>query len=115
MNEFMIRGERMNSPSEASGRRLRVLFFDHVATLSGAEIALFNLIRHLDLSLIDPVVVLGEEGALADRLRSVAEVHIFPLRADIRQARKDDLRARSVLSPAALREAVRYVRRLARF
>jgi glycosyltransferase involved in cell wall biosynthesis len=105
----------MNSHSEARGWRLRVLFFDHVATLSGAEIALFNLIRHLDFGLIEPVVVLGEEGALADRLRSVAEVHILPMHADIRQARKDDLGKRSNLSLAALREVVRYVRELARF
>ena len=105
----------MNSHSEASDCRLRVLFFDHVATLSGGEIALFNLIRHLDLNLIDPVVVLGEEGALADRLRSVAEVHILPLRADVRQARKDDLGAQSIFSAAALREVVRYVRELAGF
>src|SRR5580704_11341429 len=105
----------MKSYSEASGCRLRVLFFDHVATLSGAEIALLNLIRHLDLNLIDPIVVLGEEGALADRLRFVAEVHILPMRADIRQARKDDLGTRSILSPAAMGEVVRYVRELARF
>ena len=52
----------MNSHSDASERKLRVLFFDHVATLSGGEIALFNLVRHLDLNLIDPVVVLGERG-----------------------------------------------------
>jgi glycosyltransferase involved in cell wall biosynthesis len=105
----------MNLHSEARGSRLRVLFFDHVATLSGAEIALFNLIRHLDLNLIEPVVVLGEEGALADRLRSVAEVHIFPMHADIRQARKDNLGTRSNLSLAVLRKVVRYVRELARF
>jgi glycosyltransferase involved in cell wall biosynthesis len=105
----------MNSYPEAGGRRLRVLFFDHVANLSGAEIAMLNLIRHFDLSLIDPIVVLGEEGALADRLRSVAEVHILPMRADIRQARKDDLGTRSVFSPAALGEVARYVRELARF
>ena len=105
----------MNSHSKASDCRLRVLFFDHVASLSGGEIALFNLIRHLDLNLIDPVVVLGEEGALADRLRSVVEVHILPLRADVRQARKDDLGAQSIFSAAALREVVRYVRELAGF
>jgi glycosyltransferase involved in cell wall biosynthesis len=111
----MNRGEWVNSHSESGGSRLRVLFFDHVATLSGAEIALLNLILHLDLNLIDPVVVLGEEGALADRLRSVAEVHILPMRADIRQARKDDLGTRSVFSPAALGEVMRYVRELAQF
>jgi glycosyltransferase involved in cell wall biosynthesis len=105
----------MNSHSGASGLRLRVLFFDHVATLSGAEIALFNLLRHLDMKLIDPVVVLGEEGALADRLRPFAEVHILPMRADIRQARRDDLGMGSIVSLTALREVARYVRELARF
>jgi glycosyltransferase involved in cell wall biosynthesis len=115
MNESMIRGEGMNSHSEANDCRLRVLFFDHVATLSGAEIALFNLIRHLDMNIIDPIVVLGEEGALADRLRSVADVHILPMRADIRQARRDDLGTASIFSPTAMREVARYVRELARF
>ena len=89
----------MNSHSEASESPVRVLFFDHVATLSGAEIALFNLIRHLDLDLIDPVVVLGEEGALADRLRSVAEVHISRCVRNVSQAKKDYLGTGSIFSP----------------
>ena len=111
----MKRGEGMNSRSDSGACRLRVLFFDHVATLSGAEIALLNLIRHLDLNLIEPVVVLGEEGALADRLRSLAEVHILPMRADIRHAKKDGLGTRSIFTPTALGEVMRYVHDLTRF
>ncbi len=100
---------------EAGDGRLRVLFFDHVATLSGAEVALLNLIRYIDRGIVTPIVVLGEEGTLADRLRSVAEVHILPMRENVRTARKDDLGTRSLFSITALGGTVRYIARLARF
>lgn len=90
------------------------MFFDHVATLSGGEIALLNLIRHLDPEVVDSVVVLGEEGPLADRLRDYAEVHILPLQADVQKARKDGLGAGS-FNVKSLRGAMAYVYQLARF
>jgi glycosyltransferase involved in cell wall biosynthesis len=105
----------MHSKFKSDDTRLRVLFFDHVASLSGAEVALFNLIRHMDFSTICPIVVLGEEGLLADRLRSVVEVHILPMRAAVRQARKDSLGATSLLSFSAVRGAIRFILQLSRF
>jgi glycosyltransferase involved in cell wall biosynthesis len=103
------------APRTSDGKKLRVMFFDHVGSLSGAEVAMLNLIRHFDFDVIEPVVVLGEDGPLADRLRAVAEVHILPMRESVRRARKDDLGARSLVSVAAIRETLSYVWKLRRF
>lgn len=47
----------------------RILFLGHTAVLSGGEIALARLLAALG-DHVDPLVVLGEEGPLADQLRS---------------------------------------------
>ncbi|GAB2671518.1 glycosyltransferase family 4 protein [Paenibacillus thermoaerophilus] len=46
----------------------RVAYLDHTAKWSGGEIALFNLLTNLDKS-VQPLVILAEEGTLADKLR----------------------------------------------
>jgi glycosyltransferase involved in cell wall biosynthesis len=91
------------------------MFLDHVASLGGAEVALFNLIRHFDFNIIQPIVVVGEEGLLAERLRSIVEVHVLPMSAEVRTARKDNLGAKSLFLGSAIFAAIRYVRRLIRF
>jgi glycosyltransferase involved in cell wall biosynthesis len=95
--------------------RTRVLLFDHVATLSGGEIALFNLISHLDRNQFDPVVLLGEEGPLATKLRPFVEVHILPMHDDISRARKDSLGRSSLMKVKVAYFIAVYIRRLARF
>lgn len=47
-------------------RRLRVVYLDHVAQLSGGEIALLRLLPHLDT--VDAHVILAEDGPFADAL-----------------------------------------------
>jgi glycosyltransferase involved in cell wall biosynthesis len=76
---------------------MRVLFFDHIASMSGGEIALLHLVQHLDRAAVEPIVVLGAEGPLALKLRPVAEVHVLPMEAGVAQARKDALGAGSIL------------------
>ncbi len=49
-------------------RRLRVVFVDHVARLSGGEIAMLRLLPAL-AEHVDVHVVLGEDGPLVQRLR----------------------------------------------
>src|SRR5580700_8305810 len=59
-----------------------IVYFDHTAIMSGGEIALLNLILSLDRTQYTPVVVLGMDGPLADRLREAdVEIHILPLDA----------------------------------
>jgi len=94
---------------------LRVMLFDHIASMSGGEVALYNLVRHLDRRLVKPIVVLGEEGPLAEKLRPCAEVHILPMQAGFSKARKDSLGAKSLLRGGVVVGAAAYVRQLAVF
>jgi len=94
---------------------IRVLFFDHTAALSGGEIALLNLVSHLDQKKIKPVVVLGAEGPLAEQLRPVAETHILPLSSRVTGERKDNLGIKTLFRLADIATVWVYVRRLVRF
>jgi len=94
-------------------RRLRVVFVDHVARLSGGEIALLRLLPALARD-VDVHVILGEEGPLDERLRSQGiSVEVLPLAPALRDLGKDTLGPRRLdLSTAA--RAVPYVPRLGR-
>ena len=105
----------MSIPSRQINRPLRVLYVDHVATMSGGEIALLGLVRHIDRSRIEPIVLLGEEGPLADKLRECAEVHILPMSGAVRKASKDGLGAGSLLRLGAVLSTLGYINRLRRF
>jgi glycosyltransferase involved in cell wall biosynthesis len=76
---------------------IRVAFVNHTAELGGGEIALLELIRHLDTTRIQPVVILFAEGPLAPLLREVAEVHILTLSPRVLKAKKDGLGLHSLL------------------
>jgi glycosyltransferase involved in cell wall biosynthesis len=93
---------------------IRVLFFDHTAELGGGEIALADLIRHLDHGRVNPIVVLGSKGPLEERLRGFAPVHVMPIDSAVAGARKDALGLATAFQLAAARAAVRYVFRLRR-
>jgi glycosyltransferase involved in cell wall biosynthesis len=95
--------------------RIRVLFFDHTATMSGGEIALLHLLETIDRSAVDPVVVLGADGPLAERLRPHTEVHILALDTRVSQTRKDALGARSFVRLGLAWSMVRYIWKLAGF
>ena len=93
---------------------IRVLFFDHTAELGGGEIALADLIRHLDRARVEPIVVLGSKGPLEERIRDFATVHVMPIDSAVVGARKDALGLATIFQPAAARAAIRYVFRLRR-
>ncbi|HEY1579029.1 MAG TPA: glycosyltransferase [Terracidiphilus sp.] len=95
-------------------RPIRVLFFDHTAELGGGEIALADLVRHLDHARIDPVVVLGSQGPLEQRIQGFAPVYVVPIDAAVVGARKDALGLATPFQIAAVRAAIRYVFRLRR-
>jgi glycosyltransferase involved in cell wall biosynthesis len=70
--------------------RLRVVFLDHVATLSGAELTLSRLIAALPN--VDAHVILGEDGALRGVLEQAgAAVEILPLDERARDIRRAQL------------------------
>lgn len=93
-----------------------VVFFDHTAMMSGGEIALLNLIQHLDRSRFLPVVVLSAEGPLVAKLVDAGvETHVLPLDANVAETRKDSLGARGMLRPSAALNVMSYAWNLARF
>ncbi|MFD2672722.1 glycosyltransferase [Marinicrinis sediminis] len=64
--------------------RVTVAYLDHTARWSGGEIALFHLLSHMKEG-VQPLVILAEEGPLADRMRSRGiEVRIVPLSEKVR-------------------------------
>ncbi len=91
-------------------QRLRVVYLDHVARLSGGEIALLRLLPHLRR--VNAHVILGEEGPLAARLAQAGiSVEVLPIAAAARDARKDTVRLGGA-SPTALLSTLAYVARL---
>lgn len=101
-------GQRSSAP-------LRVLFFDHTAAQSGAEIAMLNLVRYLDPQKIKAIVVFGADGPVADQMRRYAETHVLPIPVAVANAKKDSLGIATLFRLRTSFGGVRYVARLARF
>lgn len=89
-------------------RRRRVVYLDHVARLSGGEIALARLLRAARED-VEAYVILGEEGPLVEPLLAAgAKVEVLGLSAELREARKDRIRL-AELPFAPVLEFIRYV------
>ncbi|HEU5373508.1 MAG TPA: glycosyltransferase [Gaiellaceae bacterium] len=97
----------------AGGQRPRVVFVDHVARLSGGELALLGLLPELSRH-VDVRVVLGEDGPLVDRLETAAiPVDVLALAPAARDLPRASIRPRSVGIGAAA-ASLRYVEQLRR-
>jgi glycosyltransferase involved in cell wall biosynthesis len=94
---------------------VHILFFDHTAALGGGEIALLNLIRHLDRNKVRPIVLLGAEGPLAEQLRPLCDTHVLPLSPHVAEQRKDKIGIETLLCLRTVVETLAYVYRLVRF
>jgi glycosyltransferase involved in cell wall biosynthesis len=93
-----------------------ILFFDHTAALGGGEIALLHLVEALDRERFEPVVVLGSEGPLREKLAGTGtETHVLALAPEVVQTRKDSLGSRSLFNVGLIVRTMLYVFRLARF
>lgn len=92
--------------------RLRVVYLDHVARLSGGEIALLRLLPHCERT--NAHVILAEDGPLASRLvQAGISVEVLPIAPAAREMRKDSVRPGGA-SPAVALHTLAYVARLAR-
>ncbi len=102
LHRRLVAGER--------DERLRVVYLDHVARLSGGEIALLRLLGHLRG--VNAHVILGEEGPLAARLAQAGiSVEVLPIATATRDVRKDTVHLGGA-SPAALFGTLTHVARL---
>ena len=114
---------RVHPDSSAPSRRapLRVVLFDHTAQLGGGEIALYDLVRFLNRSLVTPVVVLGADGPLAEKLRGLSatatpvELYILPLADEVLHAKKDALGTGTLLQFRKVTSSIAYIFRLRAF
>lgn len=94
--ERQLRGRRARSDHRrwrevAADRPLRIVFVNHVARLSGGEIALERLLAALKGS-VAAHVILGEDGPLVERLRAAgAQVEVIPVPPRIRDTRKESI------------------------
>jgi glycosyltransferase involved in cell wall biosynthesis len=92
--------------------RLRVVYLDHVARLSGGELALARLLTRLQN--VNPHVILGEDGPLAARLaRAGVSVEVLPIAPAARDLRRDTVRP-GAASPLTALRTLAYIARLAR-
>jgi glycosyltransferase involved in cell wall biosynthesis len=92
-------------------RRPFVVFVDHCAQLSGAELALVRLLRVLD---VRAHVILAEDGPLVGRLRDLgASVEVLPMAEAARGLRRERVRPGSLPAASAAAGAM-YATRLAR-
>ena len=92
-------------------QRLRVVYLDHVAQLSGGEIALLRLVPHLGE--VDAHVILAEDGPFADELvQAGVSVEVMALGERARGLRKGAVKARTFPLGAAF-ATLAYVLRLA--
>lgn len=91
----------------------RVVYLDHVARLSGGEIALARILSALN-DQVDAHVIVGEDGPLVERLRDAnISVEVLPMAAVVRDIRKESVRPGG-LKGRALAGSANYVWRLRR-
>jgi glycosyltransferase involved in cell wall biosynthesis len=94
---------------------LRVLYLDHTAKIGGGEIALVNLLRHLDRSVVFPIALLFMEGPLRERLVGCCDTHVIPLADSALTAKKDGLGWRSLFQLRASLSVLLQIWRVVRF
>jgi len=94
---------------------LRVLYLDHTAKIGGGEIALVNLLRHLDRSVVFPIALLFMEGPLRERLVGCCDMHVIPLADSALTANKDGLGWRSLLQLRASLSVLLHIWRVVQF
>jgi glycosyltransferase involved in cell wall biosynthesis len=106
-----LAGRTGRGARQPGARRIRVVYLDHTATLSGGELALLRLLPYLDR--VHPHVVLAEDGALVGSFHQAGvSTEILPLSDRARDLHREEL-APGAFSPAVVGLTSAYVLRLA--
>ncbi len=93
--------------------RLRVVYLDHCAQLSGGELALVRLLPFLEQA-VDGLVVLADDGPLVARLQNIGvDTEVLPMAEVARGLPRDRVRPSRLPLTSAL-HTVAYTARLAR-
>jgi glycosyltransferase involved in cell wall biosynthesis len=93
-------------------RKMRVVYLDHVAKMSGGEIALLRLLPHL--TDVEAHVILAEDGPFADSLSAEGiSVEVMPMPERARGTRRERVRPGRV-SVGAILGSIVYTLRIAR-
>jgi glycosyltransferase involved in cell wall biosynthesis len=94
-------------------RRFKIVYLDHVAQLSGGEIALLRLLPHLDQ--VDAHVILAQDGPLVERMNLAGiSTEVLAFEEDARDLRKDAVHGRGLPLGVASATAAYVVRLAAR-
>jgi glycosyltransferase involved in cell wall biosynthesis len=109
------RHREINRRAVAGARRsrqpLKVVYLDHVARLSGGEIAMLRLLPHLDR--VKPHVILAEDGPLVSSLHVAGcSTEVLPLNGTARNLHRGQL-AHGAVPVAVSAATAAYVLRLA--
>jgi glycosyltransferase involved in cell wall biosynthesis len=94
---------------------IRVLFFDHTAELGGGEIALLNLVLYLNTRSVRPLVVIGTDGPLVEKLRPTVDTYVLPLPSSVSSRKKDSLGIATLFQVRAIFAVLVYVWQLSQF
>ncbi|ADV82754.1 glycosyltransferase family 4 protein [Terriglobus saanensis] len=90
-------------------RKQRILYVDQTAALGGGELALLSLIKQLDRTRFEPIVILFQDGPFVEKLQGICEVRVVLLDASVQEFRKDAIGIRSILSFEKLKISLAYV------
>jgi glycosyltransferase involved in cell wall biosynthesis len=97
--------------AESDARPLKVVYLDHVARMSGGEIALLRLLPHLDR--VDPHLILAEDGPLVGQMHLAGvSTEVLPFADSARDMHRDEVRGSGVPANVAAATAA-YVLKLA--
>ncbi len=94
---------------------MKILYINHTAQLSGGELALLNLIQHLDRTKFAPQVLLFSDGPLAEALRrDNISVHLLELNPFINKATRQAAGKASMFSIGTIFKLTAFIWRLRR-
>ena len=118
---YLSKGDDAGSDGDAgrprmTGKCCRVLYLNHAAKPSGAEMALWRMLGAIDRERVEPIILFGDDGIAADLMREIGiETHVMPLDGTIREVRKDTLDLLGFIDVRRIAAVTAYAARVARF